>query len=72
VSAAPGAQVIAYRGEAPDIAPDAWVAPGATVVGAARLRARSSVWYGAVIRAGRPNQRRGSSATSAPAQSLAE
>ena len=51
MSAAPGAQVIAYRGEAPDIAPDAWVAPGATVVGAARLRARSSVWYGAVIRA---------------------
>ena len=43
--------IVGYRGEKPDIAPDAWVAPGATVIGAARLRARSSVWYGAVIRA---------------------
>ena len=46
-----GAQVIGYRGRRPDIAPDAWVAPGATVIGAARLRPGSSVWYGAVIRA---------------------
>lgn len=35
----------------PHIAPDAWVADSATVLGRARLGAQSSVWYGAVIRA---------------------
>lgn len=35
----------------PTIAPDAWVAPGATVVGDVELQAKSSVWFGAVIRA---------------------
>jgi len=50
--AAPDAPLLLGYGEArPEIDPDAWVAPGAVVVGAARLLARSSVWYGAVIRA---------------------
>jgi carbonic anhydrase/acetyltransferase-like protein (isoleucine patch superfamily) len=35
----------------PDVHPDAWVAPGAALVGAVRLRARASVWYGCVLRA---------------------
>ena len=51
MSGGSGAQVVGYRGTTPDIASDAWVAPGAAVIGAARLRAGSSVWYGAVIRA---------------------
>lgn len=34
----------------PEISPTAWVAPGATVIGRVRLKARSSVWYGCVLR----------------------
>lgn len=35
----------------PQVADDAWVAPGATVVGDVTLGAGASVWYGAVVRA---------------------
>ena len=35
----------------PDVAPSAWVAPNATVVGRVRLGAQASVWFGAVLRA---------------------
>ncbi|WP_017569516.1 gamma carbonic anhydrase family protein [Nocardiopsis halotolerans] len=35
----------------PEIHPSAWIAPGAVVVGRVRLGARSSVWYGSVLRA---------------------
>lgn len=35
----------------PEIHPTAWIAPGATVVGRVRVGARSSVWYGSVLRA---------------------
>src|SRR4029079_18717246 len=35
----------------PQIAPDAWVAPSADLIGDVRLAARTSVWFGAVIRA---------------------
>jgi carbonic anhydrase/acetyltransferase-like protein (isoleucine patch superfamily) len=34
----------------PDIHADAWVAPGAVVVGRVRIGARSSIWYGCVVR----------------------
>jgi carbonic anhydrase/acetyltransferase-like protein (isoleucine patch superfamily) len=34
----------------PEVAPSAWVAPGAYVVGAVHLKEESSVWYGAVLR----------------------
>jgi len=34
----------------PVIDPTAWVAPGAVVLGRVRLQARSSVWYGCVLR----------------------
>jgi gamma-carbonic anhydrase len=34
----------------PDIDPTAFVAPGAVVMGRVRLKARSSVWYGCVLR----------------------
>ncbi|MGH8894657.1 MAG: gamma carbonic anhydrase family protein [Actinomycetes bacterium] len=40
-----------FDGSAPDVAPDAFVAPGATLVGAVTLRAGASVWFGAVVRA---------------------
>jgi len=35
----------------PSIAPDAWVAPDASVIGDVELQAKSSVWFGAAIRA---------------------
>ena len=35
---------------APQIAPDAWVAPDATVIGHVVMEAGSSVWFGAVVR----------------------
>jgi carbonic anhydrase/acetyltransferase-like protein (isoleucine patch superfamily) len=35
----------------PTLAPDAWVADSATVLGRVHLGAQSSVWYGAVVRA---------------------
>ena len=34
----------------PQIADDAWIAPGAVVIGKVILQPRSSVWFGAVIR----------------------
>ncbi len=34
----------------PQLAPDAWVAPNASVIGRVRLGAQASVWYGVVIR----------------------
>lgn len=34
----------------PDLHPEAWVAPGAVIVGAVRLGRASSVWYGSVLR----------------------
>src|SRR5688572_8631836 len=36
--------------DSPDIAPDAFVAPQATVIGKVVLKSRASVWFGAVIR----------------------
>jgi carbonic anhydrase/acetyltransferase-like protein (isoleucine patch superfamily) len=45
------ARVLGLDDLVPDIAPDAWVAPGATVVGDVRIGPRSSVWYGSVVRA---------------------
>ena len=34
----------------PEVAPSAWIAPGAHVIGAVNLGEESSVWYGAVLR----------------------
>src|SRR3954453_23461426 len=38
-------------GAAPQLAPGAWAAPSADLIGDVRLAARASVWFGAVIRA---------------------
>jgi carbonic anhydrase/acetyltransferase-like protein (isoleucine patch superfamily) len=43
--------IVEFGGALPDIHETAWVAPGATLVGAVRLAAGSSVWFGAVLRA---------------------
>ncbi|SMH37615.1 Carbonic anhydrase or acetyltransferase, isoleucine patch superfamily [Rathayibacter oskolensis] len=51
-SGSDGARVLTLPGgRAPVIATTAWVAPGATLVGSVELGERSSVWYGAVLRA---------------------
>jgi carbonic anhydrase/acetyltransferase-like protein (isoleucine patch superfamily) len=51
MAASDGALLLGYGATRPEVDADAWVAPGAVVVGAARLLARSSVWYAAVVRA---------------------
>jgi carbonic anhydrase/acetyltransferase-like protein (isoleucine patch superfamily) len=43
--------VIALGDRSPQVHEQAWVAPTATLVGGVRLDARSSVWFGAVLRA---------------------
>jgi carbonic anhydrase/acetyltransferase-like protein (isoleucine patch superfamily) len=40
----------AFAGVWPRIHPDAWIAPGAVVVGDVEIGADSSLWYGAVLR----------------------
>jgi carbonic anhydrase/acetyltransferase-like protein (isoleucine patch superfamily) len=48
----PGAPLILpYDGHHPQIAPTAWLAPNATVVGEARIDADASIYFGAVVRA---------------------
>ena len=37
-------------GIAPDIHPDAWIAPGAVILGRVRIGAGASVWFGATLR----------------------
>lgn len=43
-----------YRGtlgdDSPEIHPEAWVAPGAVIVGRVRIGRSSNVWYGCVLR----------------------
>jgi carbonic anhydrase/acetyltransferase-like protein (isoleucine patch superfamily) len=48
---ADGPRVLALGDEVPDIADDAFIAMGATVIGQVRLGSQSSVWYGSVLRA---------------------
>ena len=42
--------VLPYEGKLPDVHPDAWLAPGAVVVGDVVIGAEASVWYGSVVR----------------------
>ena len=46
----PGAIVGRYLDQVPQIAEDAFVAPGAVVVGNVELRSKTSVWFGCVLR----------------------
>ena len=43
--------LFAFEGRAPQISPEAWIAPTATLVGDVTVEAEASVWYGAVLRA---------------------
>ncbi len=43
--------LFALEGRAPQVSPQAWIAPTATLVGDVRVEAEASVWYGAVLRA---------------------
>jgi carbonic anhydrase/acetyltransferase-like protein (isoleucine patch superfamily) len=43
--------VLPFGDRSPDIDPTAWLAPNATVVGAATIAGEASVFYGAVVRA---------------------
>lgn len=40
----------AYRGKRPQIAPDAFIAPTAVLIGDVTVRAGASVWFGSVLR----------------------
>jgi len=46
----PDRSTITLDGIAPEVSDQAWIAPGAYVIGRVRLAAGTSVWYGAVIR----------------------
>ncbi len=40
----------AFDGIEPDVDPTAWIAPSAVILGRCRMEARSSLWFGAVVR----------------------
>jgi len=42
--------IIPFDGREPEIDPDAWVAPNASVIGRVRIAADANVWFGAVLR----------------------
>jgi carbonic anhydrase/acetyltransferase-like protein (isoleucine patch superfamily) len=50
VSVAGGGGILPFEGRVPVLAEGAYVAPGASVIGDVALGARSSVWFGAVLR----------------------
>src|ERR1700759_3626473 len=43
--------LFSFEGLEPQVSPQAWIAPTATLVGDVRVEAEASVWYGAVLRA---------------------
>ncbi|XCI61533.1 gamma carbonic anhydrase family protein [Mycolicibacterium parafortuitum] len=43
--------ILSLAGHTPDLHPDSWVAPNATVIGQVILGAGASAWYGAILRA---------------------
>src|SRR6476620_6879164 len=43
--------LFAFEGRQPQVSPEAWIAPTATLVGDVRVEAEASLWYGAVLRA---------------------
>lgn len=42
--------ILPYKGVLPKIHPDAWIAPGAVVIGDVEIGAFTNVWFGCVIR----------------------
>lgn len=51
MSIAEHASILSVAGKAPQVAPSAFVAEGARIIGAVRLAEGASVWYNAVLRA---------------------
>ena len=51
MAAMPEPLILPLAGRAPRLHPQSWVAPNATLIGQVVLEARSSAWYGAVLRA---------------------
>ena len=51
MGADPGARLVPYDNATPEVDPEAFVADGATLVGAVRVAAGASVWYASVVRA---------------------
>lgn len=51
MTAMPDPLLVSLRGRAPELHPESWVAPNASLIGQVRLAARASVWYSAVLRA---------------------
>ncbi|TVP79027.1 MAG: gamma carbonic anhydrase family protein [Gemmatimonadales bacterium] len=49
------ALLIPFRGRTPQIAPDAFVAPNAVLIGDVRVEAKASIWFGAVLRGDDPD-----------------
>ncbi|RZQ61628.1 gamma carbonic anhydrase family protein [Amycolatopsis suaedae] len=43
--------MFSFEGARPQVHPDAWIAPTATLIGDVTVEAGASVWYGAVLRA---------------------
>jgi carbonic anhydrase/acetyltransferase-like protein (isoleucine patch superfamily) len=43
--------ILSILGRTPELDPQAWAAPNATLIGQVRLAARASVWYSATLRA---------------------
>ena len=44
------ARLLPYRGRFPRLAPDAFAAPGATLIGDVEVGAQASIWFGCVVR----------------------
>ena len=42
--------ILPFRGESPTLDTDAWIAPGATVIGDVSMGAESAIWFGCVVR----------------------
>lgn len=51
MTAVPEPLIIPIRGRAPQLHPESWVAPNASLIGQVSLAARASVWYSATLRA---------------------
>lgn len=51
MTAMPEPLILSVAGRRPQLDPESWVAPNATLVGQVSLAARASAWYGAILRA---------------------
>ncbi len=43
-------QLLEFAGKRPRVHPDAWIAPGASVIGDVEIGTGSSIWFGCVVR----------------------